>query len=142
MQRALAQAREAGDQGEVPVGAIVVQEGRILAVAGNRQVASQDPSAHAEIRALRKACRNVKNHRLPGATVYVTLEPCLMCLGCLVQARVQSLVFGAADPKSGAAGSVVDGLSLPGLNHRPEVAGGILAEEGGELLRAFFRSRR
>lgn len=142
MARALAEARAAGAAGEVPVGAVVVREGDLLAAAGNAPVAANDPSGHAEIRALRAAAAEAGNYRLPGTTLYVTLEPCLMCVGALVHARVERVVFGAADPKSGAAGSAVAGFDLAGLNHRPVVTGGVLAEECGELLRAFFRSRR
>lgn len=142
MARALAEARAAGAAGEVPVGAVVVYDGDLLAAAGNAPVAANDPSGHAEIRALRAAAEAAGNYRLPGTTLYVTLEPCLMCVGALVHARVERVVFGAADPKGGAAGSAVAGFDLPGLNHRPVVTGGVLAEECGELLRAFFRSRR
>ncbi|HKJ70363.1 MAG TPA: tRNA adenosine(34) deaminase TadA [Gammaproteobacteria bacterium] len=142
MERALAEARAAGAAGEVPVGAVVVRDGALLAAAGNAPVGERDPSGHAEIRALRRAAAAADNYRLPGACLYVTLEPCLMCVGALVHARIERVVFGAADPKSGAAGSVVDGFGLPGLNHRPQVTGGLLAEECGALLRAFFRGRR
>ena len=142
MARALEAARRAGEAGEVPVGAVIVREGVELARAGNAPVSTSDPSGHAEIRALRAACAAQDNYRLHGATLYVTLEPCLMCVGALVHARVERLVFGAFDPKSGAAGSVVDGFALPGLNHRPAVTGGVLEAECGELLREFFRRRR
>ena len=142
MERAVAEARRAGDAGEVPVGAVIVREGELLAAAGNAPVGSHDPSGHAEIRALRQAAQREGNYRLPGTTLYVTLEPCLMCVGALVHARVARVVFGAADPKSGAAQSVVEGFALPGLNHRPVVAGGVLSEECAGLLREFFRSRR
>lgn len=142
MERALAEARRAGEAGEVPVGATVVRGGELLAVAGNAPWGSHDPTGHAEIRALRRAAAEVGNYRLPEATLYVTLEPCLMCVGAMVQARTARVVYGASDPKSGAAGSVVDGFALPGLNHRPEVTGGVLAGECGDLLRAFFRARR
>ncbi|MFP4560018.1 MAG: tRNA adenosine(34) deaminase TadA [Thiohalorhabdus sp.] len=142
MARALEEARAAGARGEVPVGAVVVRAGELLAAAGNAPVGSRDPAGHAEIRALRAAGAAVDNYRLPGATLYVTLEPCLMCVGALVHARVERVVFGAFDPKGGAAGSVVDGFALPGLNHRPEVSGGVLEEECGGLLREFFRARR
>ncbi|KPV40519.1 zinc-binding protein [Thiohalorhabdus denitrificans] len=142
MARSLEEARAAGAQGEVPVGAVVVRDGELLAAAGNAPVGSRDPTGHAETRALRAAGAATDNYRLPGATLYVTLEPCLMCVGALVHARVARVVFGAFDPKSGAAGSVVDGFALPGLNHRPEVSGGVLEEECGGLLRDFFRARR
>lgn len=142
MARALEAARRAGEAGEVPVGAVVMREGVELARAGNAPVATSDPTAHAEIRVLRAACAAQDNYRLPGATLYVTLEPCLMCVGALVHARVERLVFGAFDPKSGAAGSVVEGPRLPGLNHWMEVTGGVAEAECGELLRDFFRRRR
>ena len=142
MARALEEARAAGSAGEVPVGAVVVRDEVLLAGAGNAPVTSRDPAGHAEIRALRAAAGTADNYRLPGSTLYVTLEPCLMCVGALVHARVERVVFGAFDPKSGAAGSVVDGFALPGLNHRPEVVGGVLEADCGEVLRAFFRSRR
>jgi len=142
MGRALEAAREAAALGEVPVGAVLVREEEVLAVAGNAPVTGNDPTGHAEIRALRAAGEAEGNYRLPGTTLYVTLEPCLMCVGALVHARVARVVFGAYDPKGGAAGSVVDGFGLPGLNHRPEVTGGVREAECGELLRAFFRNRR
>ena len=142
MQRALAEAEAAGTAGEVPVGAAVVRGGELLAAAGNAPIGGHDPTGHAEIRALRRAAEAEANYRLPDTTLYVTLEPCLMCVGALVHARVARVVFGAADPKSGAAGGVLDGFALPGLNHRPEVSGGVLAEECSALLRQFFRSRR
>ncbi len=142
MARALAEARAAEAAGEVPVGAVLVREGELIAVAGNAPVGSHDPTGHAEIRALRWAASRAGNYRLPGSTLYVTLEPCLMCVGAMVHARVARLVFGAHDPKSGAVESLLDGFSLPGLNHRPEVSGGVLAEDCGRLLHEFFRSRR
>jgi tRNA(adenine34) deaminase len=142
MGRALDEARAAATNGEVPVGAVVVRDGELVAAAANAPVTGQDPTGHAEIRALRAAGAALANYRLPGTTLYVTLEPCLMCVGALVHARVERVVFGAGDPKSGAAGGVVQGFDLPGLNHRPEVVGGVLAEECGEVLRTFFRSRR
>ena len=143
MARALAMAREARDQGEVPVGAVLVgRGGEEVAACGNAPIASSDATAHAEIRALREAGRAAGNYRLPGTTMYVTLEPCPMCAGALVQARVARLVFGAPDPRTGACGSIID---LPGderWNHRIEVTGGVLAAESAELLRSFFASRR
>ncbi|MEF8792909.1 tRNA adenosine(34) deaminase TadA [Thiohalorhabdus sp.] len=142
MERALAEARRAGEAGEVPVGAAVVHQGELLAAAGNAPWGSHDPTGHAEIRALRRAAAEVGNYRLPEATLYVTLEPCLMCVGAMVHARVARLVYGASDPKSGAAESVVAGFALPGLNHHPDVIGGVLAGQCGELLRGFFRARR
>ena len=143
MARALAVARKARDQGEVAVGAVLVgRGGEELAACGNAPVASNDATAHAEIRTLREAGRAVGNYRLPGTTMYVTLEPCPMCAGALVQARVARLVFGAADPRTGACGSVID---LPGderWNHRIDVVGGVLSEECAALLRGFFAARR
>lgn len=143
MRRALAMARDAERNGEVPVGAVLVDaEGGLLAEAGNAPIASHDPTAHAEIRALRAAAAVRENYRLPGTTLYVTLEPCAMCASALVHARVARLVFGAADPKAGACGSVLDLTAHPRLNHRIEVSHGVLAEEAGALLRAFFAARR
>ena len=142
LQSALAEAREAGEAGEVPVGAVVVVGGKILARGQNRSIRDADPSAHAEIVALRAAGRARGNHRLPGATLYVTLEPCAMCVGAIVQARIARVVFGAYDPKAGAAGSVVDLTDSPAFNHRFEVQGGVEADACGEILRAFFRDRR
>jgi len=142
MRRALELARKAAAAGEVPVGAVVVLDGRIVGEGGNRMIAAQDPSAHAEMEALRAACKAVGNYRLPGAEVFVTLEPCAMCAGALVLARVARVVYSAADPKSGAAGSVLDVLRNPVLNHQCEVVSGLLAEESAALLRQFFRDRR
>ena len=143
MTRALSLAREARDHNEVPVGAVLLgRGGEVLTACGNAPIASNDATAHAEIRALREAGRASGNYRLPGTTMYVTLEPCPMCAGALLQARVARLVFGASDPRSGACGSVID---LPGderWNHRIEVTGGVLAEECAALLRAFFAARR
>lgn len=142
MQHALALARRAEADGEVPVGAVVVREGQLLGEGWNRPIADSDPTAHAEIVALRAAARKAGNYRLPGATLYVTLEPCLMCTGAMVHARVERLVFGASDPKRGAAGGLFDAFDIPGLNHRVAVEGGVLAAECAELLQAFFRRRR
>ena len=142
MERALALARRAAEEGEVPVGALLVREGEVLGEGWNQPIARHDPTAHAEILALRAAGRQVGNYRLPGSILYVTLEPCLMCTGAMVHARVERLVYGAPDEKRGAAGSRLDAFSLPGLNHRVEVTGGVLAEACGELLRGFFRVRR
>jgi tRNA(adenine34) deaminase len=143
MAEALALARFAARKGEVPVGAVLVRDGEVIGRGWNQPITASDPTAHAEIVALRDAARAVGNYRLPGTTLYVTLEPCAMCAGALVHARVQRVVYGAADPKGGAAGSVFDLLpSDERFNHRIEVDGGVLAEEGGELLRAFFRARR
>lgn len=142
MRRALDLARCGEAEGEVPVGAVVVADGRILAETWNRPVALDDPTAHAEILALRAAGEELGNYRLAGATLYVTLEPCAMCAGAMVHARIARLVYGATDPKAGAAGSVFELLRVPALNHRVEVTGGVLAAECGELLRAFFQARR
>jgi tRNA(adenine34) deaminase len=142
MQRALAQARSAEQAGEVPVGAVLVLDERVIAGGANRPIAACDPTAHAEIEALRAAARERRDYRLAGATLYVTLEPCLMCAAALVHARVRRVVFGAFDPQAGAAGSLVDGFRLAGLNHRVDVFGGVLAPECGLLLRGFFERRR
>ena len=142
MRAALAEAEAASGAGEVPVGAVVVAGGEIIARGYNRSETDSDPSAHAEIVALREAGHRAGNHRLTGATLYVTLEPCAMCMGALVQARIERLVFGAYDPKAGAAGSAIDLSDSPSFNHRFEINGGVLAEECGALLEAFFESRR
>ena len=143
MRRALALARHAARRGEVPVGACLVDPaGRLLAANYNRTVTACDPTAHAEMLCLRQGAAALGNYRLLDTTLYVTLEPCPMCAGALVWARVKRLVFGAADEKSGALGSVVDLTATPGLNHRPQVAGGLLAEEAVALLRDFFQARR
>ena len=142
MQTAISEARIAAQAGEVPVGAVVVIDGEIVARGINRTLSDTDPSAHAEVVALRAAAREIGNHRLDGATLYVTLEPCAMCIGAIVQARIDRLVFGAYDPKAGAAGSVIDLVDSPALNHRFEVNGGVLADECGEVLKSFFASRR
>jgi tRNA(adenine34) deaminase len=142
MRIALAEANEAAAAGEVPVGAVVVLDGDIIATAHNRSITDSDPSGHAEVLALRAAAEAVGNHRLAGATLYVTLEPCVMCVGAAAQARVGRIVFGAYDRKAGALGSVEDLSDSRALNHRFEVNGGLLAEEGGALLRSFFEARR
>jgi tRNA(adenine34) deaminase len=143
MGRALELARAARSQGEVPVGAVLVDErGVLIAEAGNRPIAERDPTAHAEIVALRAAGRALSNYRLPGTTLYVTLEPCPMCAGAIIHARVARVVYAAADPRVGAAGSVFDILGDPRLNHRVEVSGGLLAPQSAELLKAFFAERR
>jgi tRNA(adenine34) deaminase len=141
MRRALAQARLAGESGEVPVGAVVLLEGRPVAEGFNQPIRTTDPTAHAEIVALRQAARAAGNYRLPGAVVYVTVEPCLMCVGALVNARVATVVYGAAEPKWGALVSLVD-VSALRLNHRFEIVGGVLEAECRQLLVDFFRSRR
>ena len=141
MRHALAQARLAAESGEVPVGAVVVREGVPLAQGFNQPIRTGDPTAHAEIVALRQASRTAGNYRLPGATVYVTVEPCLMCVGALVQARVATVVYGAAEPKWGALVSLLD-LSQLRLNHRFAIVGGVLEAECRQLLLDFFRFRR
>ncbi|WP_274522271.1 tRNA adenosine(34) deaminase TadA [Ectothiorhodospira mobilis] len=142
MARALERARQSAAEGEVPVGAVICRDGRILGEGRNRPIALADPTAHAEILALRAAGRAEGNYRLPGSTLYVTLEPCSMCLGAMVHARVERLVFGAPDPKTGAVGGCVDLTHLPIHHHRIAVQGGLMAEECGTLLRDFFRARR
>ena len=143
MQQALALARLAEEEhAEVPVGAVLVVDGAIVGEGHNHNIGLNDPSAHAEIQALRDAGRRLGNYRFPGATLYVTLEPCAMCSMALVHARVSRVVYGASDPKTGAAGSVFDTLVYERHNHRIEVVGGVAADEAGDLLRAFFRKRR
>lgn len=143
MQRALELARRAEHEGEVPVGAVVVRQGLIVGEGWNRPIAGHDPTAHAEIQALRDAASNLGNYRLPGTTLYVTLEPCPMCAGAIVHARVDRVVYAATDPRGGAAGSVFDLLpSDHRFNHRTECQGGVEAEAAAHLLKAFFRARR
>jgi tRNA(adenine34) deaminase len=142
MQAALHEARLAAEAGEVPIGALVVRAGEIVARGQNRVLRDLDPTAHAEIIALREAAEAVGNYRLNGCTLYVTLEPCAMCAGAMIHARLDRLVFAAADPKAGAAGSVLAVLNHPQLNHQMVVERGIFAEEAAELLRSFFRERR
>lgn len=142
MCEALMLARKAEAEGEVPVGAVVVKDDTIVGRGWNHPVAAKDPTAHAEIIAMRAAAQTLGNYRLPDTTLYVTLEPCAMCAGAMVHARVQRLVFGAADPRAGAAGSVFDIVRTPKLNHRLDVAGGVLADECGGLLQRFFELRR
>jgi tRNA(adenine34) deaminase len=142
MQAALAEARLAVEAGEVPIGAVVTREGAIVARGQNRVLRDLDPTAHAEIVALRAAAAALANYRLIGCTLYVTLEPCAMCAGAMTHARLARLVFAAADPKAGAAGSVLSVLNHPQLNHQMQVEQGILADESAELLRSFFRQRR
>jgi len=142
MHLAIAQAQVAALRGEVPVGALVVLEDRILAAAGNRTIADCDPTAHAEILALREAAQKTGNHRLLGASIYVTVEPCAMCAGALVQARIARLVYGADEPKGGAIRTCMQVLDAPSLNHRVEVVSGVLAAESVQLLQSFFSTRR
>jgi tRNA(adenine34) deaminase len=139
---AIEQAALAAEAGEVPVGAIVVFENKIVGRGRNAVLATNDPTAHAEIVALRDAALHLNNYRLTGCELYTTLEPCSMCAGAIIHARIARLVYGAADPKAGAAGSVLDVINHPKLNHQLKVAGGVMADECGELLRAFFRERR
>ena len=142
MQRALDRARDAAALGEVPVGAVLVRLGEVIGEGWNAPVGAHDPCAHAEIAALRAGALRLRNYRLPGTTLYVTLEPCAMCAGALLWARVARVVWGAADPKSGAAGSVVDLFAEPRLNHHAAVTNGVMAEECGALLREFFAAKR
>lgn len=142
MNAALAQATLAADAGEVPVGAVLAVNGEVIAAGHNRSIGDSDPSGHAEIIALRAASKALHNHRLPGATLYVTLEPCVMCVGAIAQARVGRVVFGAYDDKAGALGSVADLSDSKALNHRFEINGGLLSEESAALLRTFFKARR
>jgi len=142
MRRALELAHRAGAAGEVPVGAVLVSDGVVIGEGYNLPILSCDPTAHAEIQALRAAAQRVGNYRLPSSVLYVTLEPCVMCAGALIHARVARVVFGASDPKTGACGSVLNLFAETRLNHHAEVAGGVLAQECGELVRAFFTMRR
>lgn len=142
MLRALELAREAQAAGEVPIGAVLVRDALVIATGANRPIGACDPTAHAEIEALRAGARALGSYRLKDTTLYVTLEPCLMCAAALVHARVRRVVFGAFDPQAGAAGSLLDVFKLAGLNHRVDVFGGVLAAECGTLLRDFFERRR
>jgi tRNA(adenine34) deaminase len=142
MSRALELARMAEASGEVPVGAVIARNGSIVGEGWNRPIGANDPTAHAEIVALRAAAQNLNTYRLLDTTLYVTLEPCAMCAGAMVHSRVRRLVYGATDPRAGAAGSVFNIVQHTALNHRLEVVGGVMAEECGALLRAFFAARR
>ena len=142
MRMAIEQAQLATQSGEVPVGAVLVRDGQIISRAFNKPIANHDPSAHAEMLALREAALNEENYRIPGSTLYVTLEPCAMCSGAMLHARVGRVVYGASDPKTGAAGSVLNLFSLKQINHQTSVEGGIMSEECGQLLRDFFKGRR
>lgn len=142
MTEALSLAREAGAAGEVPVGAVVVLGGEIIGRGFNQPIGHHDPTAHAEIMALRAAAARLDNYRLPGTTLYVTLEPCAMCAGAIMHARIARVVFGAPDPKTGVAGSVLDLFGEARLNHHAEITGGVLAPECGQLLSSFFAARR
>jgi len=142
MRYALNRAIEAGERGEVPVGAIVVVDGEIVAEGFNQPISTNDPTAHAEIVALRRAAAELRNYRLTAATLYVTIEPCQMCVGAMVHARIARLVYGAPEPKAGAIESAMRAHEHPALNHRLEVIGGVLADESREVMQAFFQDRR
>lgn len=142
MRLALEQAQQAWDLGEVPVGAVVVKDGEVIAVGCNQPIGKHDPTAHAEIVALRAAAEKLGNYRLPGCALYVTLEPCVMCSGAMMHARLAKVVYGAADPKTGACGSVVNLFEQEQLNHHTDIEGGVMAEECGAMLKNFFAARR
>jgi tRNA(adenine34) deaminase len=142
MRLALAQAGEAGSRGEVPIGAVIVDGEKVVAAAGNQTIGDCDPTAHAEMVALRAAAKTIRNHRLGGVTLYVTIEPCAMCAGAMIQARIARLVFGADDPKGGAVTSCFEVLDHPRLNHRVEVTPRVLADEAAARLKEFFATRR
>ena len=142
MQVALELAVQAAEAGEVPVGAVVVKDGEIIGRGSNAPIGRHDPTAHAEIQAMREAAQKLGNYRLVGCTLYVTLEPCAMCSGAIQHARIARLVYGASDPKTGACGSVIDLMNEPRLNHHTEVVGGVLAENCGAVLSSFFAARR
>ena len=142
IKEAIVLAKQAADDGEVPVGAVVVKDGKIIGCGWNQNIGLNDPTAHAEIMAMREAGNSQANHRLPGCTLYVTLEPCVMCAGAMIHARLERIVFAATDPKTGAAGGKFDLLSNPAHNHAPVVNGGCLADECSALLKDFFRQRR
>ena len=142
MALALAQAQLAWDRGEVPVGAVVVKDGEVIATGFNQPISGHDPTAHAEIVALRAAADKLGNYRLPGCELYVTLEPCIMCSGAMMHARLARVIYAATDPKTGACGSVVNLFDEPSLNHHTGVIGGVLADQASSLLRAFFAERR
>ncbi|OZA13138.1 MAG: tRNA adenosine(34) deaminase TadA [Polynucleobacter sp. 24-46-87] len=142
MQQALDQAKLAAAAGEVPVGAVLVRDGEVISTGFNQPITNSDPSAHAEMMALRAAASDEANYRLPGTTLYVTLEPCTMCAGAMLHARVDRVVFGATDTKTGAAGSVLNVFSEKQINHQTVVEGGIMGEECGQILRDFFKERR
>ena len=142
MQLALEQARHAWDLGEVPVGAVVVKDGVVIAVGYNQPIGRHDPTAHAEVMALRAAAEKLGNYRLPGCELYVTLEPCVMCSGAMLHARLARVVYGAGDPKTGACGSVLNLFEQPALNHQTAIVGGVLADECGAFLKRFFVERR
>jgi tRNA(adenine34) deaminase len=142
MRLALREAERAVEHDDVPVGAVVVKDGEVIGAGHNERELREDPTAHAETLALRQASQTLRSWRVLDAVMYVTLEPCAMCAGAIVLSRIPRVVFAASDPKAGAAGSVLDLLNVPALNHRPQVAGGLLAQEAGDMLRAFFAGRR
>lgn len=142
MQQALMLAERARDADEVPVGAVIVADNKLIGEGWNQPISSRDPTAHAEVVALRAAAHALRNYRVGGATLYVTLEPCAMCAGAMVHARIARVVYGARDPLAGAVGSALDLYSVATLNHRPQVQGGLLADECGQILRQFFKARR
>ena len=142
MRLALREAERSMEHDDVPVGCVIAKDGELIAAAPNERELRQDPTAHCEVLALREAASRIGSWRLNGASLYVTLEPCAMCAGAIVLARVPRVIYGAADPKAGAAGSVIDVLSEPRFNHRPNVSGGLLAQESSDLLRRFFAERR
>ena len=142
MRMAIEQAQLAAQSGEVPVGAVLVKDGQVISKAFNKPIANHDPSAHAEMLALRETALAEENYRIPGSTLYVTLEPCAMCSGAMLHARIDRVVYGASDPKTGAAGSVLDIFASKQINHQTSVEGGIMSEECGQLLRDFFKGRR
>lgn len=142
MRQAIQLAQQAGKAGEVPVGAIIVKDGIVIGCGNNAPIGHNDPTAHAEIQALRQAALNINNYRLVDCTLYVTLEPCAMCTGAIQHARIARLVFGASDLKTGCCGSVINLMAQPKLNHHCEVTGGVLAEDCGKILTDFFRQRR
>jgi tRNA(adenine34) deaminase len=142
MQQAIEQAQLAAIAGEVPVGAVLVRDGQVISKAFNKPITNHDPSAHAEMLVLRQAALAEQNYRLPGTTLYVTLEPCAMCAGAMLHARVDRIVFGAPDPKTGAASSVVDLFAIKQINHQTSIEGGIMGDECGQLLKNFFKERR
>ncbi len=142
MRHALALAARAGESGEVPVGALVIVDGEVVGEGWNQPIATSDPTAHAEIVAMRAAARHIKNYRLSGATLVVTVEPCLMCVGAMVHARIGTVVYGAPEPRAGALGSAIAAHDTPGLNHRLAVVGGVLADDCRGLIQTFFKERR
>ncbi|WP_240910268.1 tRNA adenosine(34) deaminase TadA [Desulfopila sp. IMCC35008] len=142
MTLAVKAAKTASENGEVPVGALLVKNGNILAAAGNKTITAHDPTGHAEIRVLRIAAKGIENYRLPGTTLYVTLEPCLMCIGAIIHARIERLVYGATDPKTGAVASLYPIGTDQRFNHKLKITSGIMEHECGELLRQFFKARR